>query len=148
MDIFTYHQSQASCHLDLMTYSTMIKGFCKFGHLESALTLLDAMRHSSTTQPDEILYNSLLDGCSKAGKLDLAFQLYNQMQAEGSGIIPTTVTFNSLIDACVRADQLQEGWRVLRSMEEMGVQADNYTYSTLFKGIKHETQQADLDQAF
>lgn len=99
------------------------------------------MRTSSSensAKPDEVLYNSLLDGCSKAGKLDLAFQLFHQMQTEG--LSPSTITFNSLIDACVRANQIQEGWKVLRTMQSMGVEPDNYTYSTLFKGIKHESQ--------
>jgi pentatricopeptide repeat protein len=27
-------------------------------------------------QPDEVLFNSLLDGCSKNNKTDLAFKLY------------------------------------------------------------------------
>ncbi len=65
-------------------------------------------------KPDEILYNSLLDGCSKSAQIDLAFDLYEQMLLEG--IKPSTITFNSLIDACVRCNNLHKGWEILEEM--------------------------------
>ena len=61
---------------------------------------------------------------------------------------PSTITFNSLIDACVRSDKIEKGWKILEEMREMDVQADNYTYSTLFKGIKSDRQVQDLQKAF
>ena len=53
-------------------------------------------------KPDEVLYNSLLDGCSKNGQINLAFSIYDLMVDEG--ISPSTVTYNSLIDSCVRTN--------------------------------------------
>ena len=93
-------------------------------------------------KPDEVLYNSLVDGCSKCSRVDLAFDIYHQMMEDG--IKPSTITFNSLIDACVRSNQISRGWQILKEMEQVSVQADNYTYSTLFKGIK---EAAELDTA-
>lgn len=51
---------------------------------------------------DEVLYNSLIDGCSKNGRIDVAFKLYNEMLSDN--IKASTITYNSLIDACVRCN--------------------------------------------
>ena len=96
--------------------------------------------------PDEVLFNSLLDGCSKNGKIDLAFQIFRQMQTE---LIPaSTITFNSLIDACIRSENDARAWELLDQMERSNIQPDNFTYSTLFKGIRSEKQSKELDKAF
>ena len=87
--------------------------------------------------PDEVLFNSLLDGCSKNSNLTLAFKLYQQMISEYE-ISPSTVTFNSLIDACIRSNDMSKAWGVLDEMKVRNVKADNFTYSTLIKGIKFE----------
>lgn len=59
----------------LIAYSTMIKGFCKYQRLESAFSLFRDLKNREIS-PDEVLYNSLLDGCSKNGKFKEAFELY------------------------------------------------------------------------
>jgi len=56
----------AICKPDLITYSTMIKGYCKEKNIEAALELLETMEDQQI-KADEVLYNSLLDGCCKAG---------------------------------------------------------------------------------
>ena len=56
----------------------MVKGYCKFQMLDKAIGILDIMMDKQV-KPDEVLYNSILDGCSKCGKLDLAFEIYNTM---------------------------------------------------------------------
>jgi hypothetical protein len=33
-------------------------------------------------------------------------------------------------------------------MSDHGIEPDNYTYSTLFKGIKNESSSSDLNKAF
>mmetsp|Transcript_29299 Transcript_29299/g.28463 ORF Transcript_29299/g.28463 Transcript_29299/m.28463 type:complete len:86 (+) Transcript_29299:1055-1312(+) len=85
----------------------MIKGFCRFQKLDKALAAFSKMK-TLGIQPDEILYNSILDGCSKNGQADKAFAFYEMMQKEG--VKPSTITFNSLIDACVRSGRMKESW--------------------------------------
>jgi pentatricopeptide repeat protein len=43
----------------------MIKGYCKEKNLEQALVTLDEMDKRGI-KADEVLYNSLLDGCCKS----------------------------------------------------------------------------------
>lgn len=51
---------------DLITFSTVIKGYCVHGQMDKGLCLLKAMKERNIN-PDGVLYNSLLDGCVKAG---------------------------------------------------------------------------------
>ena len=54
--------------------------------------------------PDEIAFNTMLDGCSKSGNLDLAFKVFEKMKQ--MNIKAGIITYNSLIDACVRGHQM------------------------------------------
>ena len=75
----------------------------------------------------------------------MAFQLYKEMG--DLEIQASTITFNSLIDACVRAGVKDKAWSLLGEMKEKDIQPDNFTYSTLIKGIKNETHIYELDKA-
>ena len=46
-------------------------------------------------QADEVLYNSLLDGCCKANQTELALKVYSNMQY--LKIKPSNVTFSILV---------------------------------------------------
>lgn len=66
-----FAEMQSLMKPDLISYSTMIKGLCRSGDLRSALDVLTDMKNEGI-YPDEVLFNSLLDGCAKAGVSDLA----------------------------------------------------------------------------
>merc|ERR1719460_3218007 len=60
-----FEEMKASCvQPDVITYSTIVKGFCLAGDLPRAFNLLEEMKQDSSgaTRPDEIVFNSLLDG--------------------------------------------------------------------------------------
>jgi len=59
---------------DLITYSTLIKGFCKNKNIDDAFKILNEMKFNKI-EADEVLFNSLLDGCFKSNELDLAFRV-------------------------------------------------------------------------
>merc|ERR1719171_896600 len=50
---------------DVITYSTLVKGYCQAGDIDQGFQVLREMVKNGTHEPDEILYNSLLDGCAK-----------------------------------------------------------------------------------
>merc|ERR1719214_216708 len=50
---------------DIITYSTIVKGYCLSGDVDRAFEVLEEMKRDNKFAPDEILYNSLLDGCAK-----------------------------------------------------------------------------------
>ena len=148
IEILNYHlnrQNDGKNAVDLISFSTIIKGFAKQANIGKALELFDLMKKRGI-EPDEVLFNSLLDGCSKSGQLTLALEIFNQMAC--FNIQASVVTYNSLIDASVRSSDLERGWQLLDQMEAKGILPDNFTLSTLIKGIKTEAQTQDLDKAF
>lgn len=71
--------------------------------------------------------------------INRAMQLFNQMQEVG--LKPTYVTFNSLIDVYVRCNDMREAWHFFHLMRSSGLKPDNFTISTLIKGIKPSARQ-------
>ena len=65
---------------DIVTYSTLIKCFCASGNLNRALGLLTEMRADGKFPPDEMMYNTLLDGCAKEQRLSDALRLAQEMK--------------------------------------------------------------------
>merc|ERR1719453_1364164 len=76
---------------DLITYSTIIKGYCVQGDLEQAIQLFTLMRKRGI-QPDQVLFNSVLDGCARKNMTMVAEQIFKDMQASSVGVSNTTLT--------------------------------------------------------
>ena len=60
---------------DKITYSTIMKGYCSSGDLDKGLALLTDIEESAMFSPDEVMFNSLLDGCAKQLRLDDSLML-------------------------------------------------------------------------
>lgn len=88
---------------DLITYSTYIKGLCKFGQVEKALNIYYHIRQSNLFKMDEVLFNSLLHGLQKAREFEKAIEIHQEMIE--AGISPSHVTYSIMIK--VYADQLR-----------------------------------------
>mmetsp|Transcript_17191 Transcript_17191/g.15073 ORF Transcript_17191/g.15073 Transcript_17191/m.15073 type:complete len:208 (+) Transcript_17191:497-1120(+) len=60
-------------------------------------------------------------------------------------ITPNEITYNTLIDACTRAGDMDLAFKYFTEMKEKQLQPDNFTYSTIIKGIKnhHTTLQKE-----
>lgn len=52
------------------------------------------------------------------------------------GLTPTYVTYNSLIDVYVRCGLMDRAWTLFGQMRQKGFKPDNFTCSTLVKGIR------------
>lgn len=71
--------------------------------IEKALVLVNEMEKAGI-KADEVLYNSLLDGCCKAGEVEIALLVYQNMRT--LGIKPSNVTFSILIKIYGKAREL------------------------------------------
>jgi pentatricopeptide repeat protein len=99
---------------NLITYSTMIKGFCQRGDMQSALQKLEELRKTTNLRPDEIVFNTLLDGCSSAGLVVEGERLLSEMRAEG--ITPSNYTLTVMVRLLGHARRLD---RALALVEEI-----------------------------
>ena len=59
----------------MVTYSTVIKGYCHESRLDKAFELKRAMQETRESNSDEITSNVLLDGCAQQGLYDRGIAL-------------------------------------------------------------------------
>eukprot|EP00397_Hematodinium_sp_SG-2012_P002791 GEMP01002799.1.p1 GENE.GEMP01002799.1~~GEMP01002799.1.p1 ORF type:complete len:601 (+),score=75.77 GEMP01002799.1:49-1851(+) len=95
---------------DLITYSTMIKGYCHVGDLDRALDLSRQLDDRSL-QPDELVYNTLLDGCVRTNDLNTGVGLFEEMctkQNSKNRLTPSAITFSILVRLYRRSGYQEE----------------------------------------
>merc|ERR1719195_2558589 len=86
---------------NIVTYSTILKGYCNERSIEKALELLEDMKKTTEFRPDEITYNTLLDGCARVGLYDRGVALLSEMQQEG--VRPSNFTLSVLAKLATRS---------------------------------------------
>ncbi|CAE7031663.1 unnamed protein product [Symbiodinium sp. CCMP2592] len=74
---------------DLITYSTLLKGYCQVGDLDKALQVAATIK-ACGMQCDELVYNTLMDGCVKANDLSAGVGLFAEMAS--AGMKPSSIT--------------------------------------------------------
>merc|ERR1719277_1494381 len=75
--------SQQRIEPNVITFSTIVKGYCQENMLDKAFELFEDMKKGKNFKPDEITYNTLLDGCARHGLYDRGMALLEDMQKSG-----------------------------------------------------------------
>lgn len=95
---------------NLITYSTIVKVYCQGNKLDKAFELLQTMKKTTRFAPDEIMYNSLLDGCSRKGMYDKGMEVLAEMEA--AGVPPSNFTLSLLVKLAGRGRQLERAFEL------------------------------------
>lgn len=85
---------------DLITFSTLLKGYCHGGDLDKALQLAECIK-SRGLRCDELVYNTLMDGCVKANDVTAGVGLFEEMVQ--NGMRPSAITHSILTRLYQRA---------------------------------------------
>merc|ERR1719373_111461 len=99
---------------DIITYSTLVKGYCAEGDVERAFHILEEMKRDSKFSPDEIMYNSILDGCAKQHRVDDALRMLDEMKS--SGVNPSNYTLSILVKLLGHARRLNQAFRMVEDL--------------------------------
>eukprot|EP00927_Polykrikos_kofoidii_P008648 TRINITY_DN135_c0_g1_i8.p1 TRINITY_DN135_c0_g1~~TRINITY_DN135_c0_g1_i8.p1 ORF type:complete len:805 (+),score=106.70 TRINITY_DN135_c0_g1_i8:71-2485(+) len=99
---------------DLITYCAILKGYCRENKLERAFELVENMRLTTSFVPDEIMYNSLLDGCARSGLFDKGAEVLADMEA--AGVKPTNFTLSLLMKLAGRGRQLGKAFELFEDI--------------------------------
>merc|ERR1719169_230749 len=83
---------------NLITYSAILKGYCQENRLDEAFELMQGMVQTTKFKPDEIMYNTLLDGCARQGLYERGFKVLSEMEADG--ISPSNFPLSLLVKLC------------------------------------------------
>merc|ERR1719230_1121620 len=106
---------KANVEPDIITYSTLIKGYCLEGSVEKGFRVLDDMKAQGKLQADEIMYNSLLDGCAKQQRVEEALKLLKEMEASDK-VKPSNYTLSILVKLLGRARRLGQAFEILEDI--------------------------------
>eukprot|EP00419_Tripos_fusus_P047284 CAMPEP_0172829918 /NCGR_PEP_ID=MMETSP1075-20121228/21867_1 /TAXON_ID=2916 /ORGANISM="Ceratium fusus, Strain PA161109" /LENGTH=904 /DNA_ID=CAMNT_0013672125 /DNA_START=1 /DNA_END=2711 /DNA_ORIENTATION=+ len=136
---------------DIVTYSTIIKGFCASGNLDQALELQKEMLADGKFMPDEMMYNSLLDGCAREHRLSDALRLVDEMR--NNRVRPSNYTLNMLVKLLGRCKKLGKAFSVVDQLSaEFGFRPSIQVYTCLIQACFQNRQPAKamslLDRIF
>merc|ERR1719146_255012 len=124
---------------DIITYSTIVKGYCQAGDVDKGFQVLEEMKRDSKFAPDEILYNSLLDGCAKQHRVDEALKLLEDMKA--SGTTPSNYTLSILVKLMGRARRLGQAFTLIEELcATHGFRPNIQVYTCLIQACIHNRQ--------
>ncbi|AEE31404.1 Tetratricopeptide repeat (TPR)-like superfamily protein [Arabidopsis thaliana] len=117
---------------NVVTFCTLINGFCKRGEMDRAFDLFKVMEQRGI-EPDLIAYSTLIDGYFKAGMLGMGHKLFSQ--ALHKGVKLDVVVFSSTIDVYVKSGDLATASVVYKRMLCQGISPNVVTYTILIKGL-------------
>jgi pentatricopeptide repeat protein len=129
---------------NLITYGIVIKGYCQENRLEEALQVWESMISSTDLKPDEIMYNTILDGCARKGLYKRGMALLAEMQA--SGIRPTNFTLSVLVKLASRANLLDRAFEICEELSaKYKFRINIHVFNNLIQGCATHNQ---LERAF
>lgn len=115
---------------NLITWSTTLKGHCQNGDVPSGFLILEHVRKDTELNPDEIMYNTLLDGCAQNTLVNEGLRLLDQMQAEG--VKPTNYTLSVAVKLLNRAKRLDQAFAVVEDItKKYNFQLNVHVYANL-----------------
>merc|ERR1719213_636908 len=128
---------------DLVTYSTLVKGYSLAGEINRAFEILEEMKTTGHLKPDEILCNSLLEGCAREHRVDLALSLLEKMKE--FGVAPSNCTLSILVKLLGRSQKLDEAFKVVSELSiHYGFRPNIQVYTCLIQACFHNRR---LDRA-
>lgn len=128
---------------DLVTYSTLVKGYSLAGDVSRGFKVLEEMKNGGELKPDEIMCNSLLDGCAREHRVDEALQLLEDMQA--NGVVPSNCTLSILVKLLGRSRRLDEAFKLVEGLSARhGFRPNVQVYTCLISACLHNRR---LDRA-
>merc|ERR1719235_653986 len=123
---------------NVITYSTILKGHCQAGDIQTAFTILDDMKNTKL-KPDEIMFNSLLDGCALNNLVQEGLQLLAQMESEG--VKPSNFTLSILVKMMNRSRKLDEAFSIVaRITEKYRFKPNVHVYTNLIQACVSNRQ--------
>jgi len=124
---------------DVVTYSTMVKGYCMSGDIDKGFKVLRKMLAGGQHDPDEILFNSLLDGCARQHRVEEALSLVEEMHKHH--VQPSNYTLSILVKLLGRSRRLQQAFSMVEeTCKRFDFQANIHVYTCLLQACIQNRQ--------
>ncbi|XP_021744314.1 pentatricopeptide repeat-containing protein At1g09900-like [Chenopodium quinoa] len=128
--IFDQVIAEGVIKVDVITYTTMIRGYCKIGRIEDAHKVFDEMR----CRPNMVTYGTMLSGFCKKGMMVEARQIVDKMLMS-QDCLPNLVSYTTLIDGYCKKGEMEVAMLCLDEMVELGIAPNLITYNAIVNGF-------------
>ncbi|KNA11373.1 hypothetical protein SOVF_135840 [Spinacia oleracea] len=128
--IFDQVVTEGVIKLDVVTYTIIIRGYCKIGRIEDAAKVFDEMQ----CRPNMVTYGTLLSGFCKKGMMVEAQQIVDKM-ITNQDCLPDLVTYTTLIDGYAKKGDMGTAMACLDEMIRQGIEPNLITYSAIINGF-------------
>merc|ERR1719183_2006092 len=126
------HMKQHRVEPNIITYSTLLKGHCQAGNIDLGFSTLHQMKKETNLKPDEIMYNSLIDGCAQNSLYAEGMELYDEMLREG--VRPSNFTLSILVKLMNRSRRVEEAFNIVKDIsQKYGVRPNAHVYTNLIQ---------------
>ncbi|KAG0456400.1 hypothetical protein HPP92_024188 [Vanilla planifolia] len=98
---------------DVVTYNTLINGYCRKGRVEEALRLFKVMFRRGV-EPDLVSYKILMKGLCKEGRVWEAQQLFDKMRQRG--LAADEACYGILVLGYCWVGKMRKAWLLLQEM--------------------------------
>mmetsp|Transcript_77027 Transcript_77027/g.237831 ORF Transcript_77027/g.237831 Transcript_77027/m.237831 type:complete len:1025 (+) Transcript_77027:111-3185(+) len=127
---FLHDMAKQNIEPNVVTYSTIVKGYCQEGCLDKAFELMEAMKKSKHFRPDEITYNTLIDGCAQRNMFDQGMKLLDEMQE--SGVAPSNFTLSVVVKLANRGNRPARAFELVEQLtRKYYLQLNVHVYNNL-----------------
>ena len=115
---------------NIVTYSTIIKGYCLENRLDKAMELLQEMKQSGRYRPDEITYNTLIHGYARFGHYEQGMALLAEMQE--LGVKPSNYTLSVVAKLATRSRRPERAFELCEELaKRYGLRLNVQVYNNL-----------------
>ncbi|KAK4374905.1 hypothetical protein RND71_005582 [Anisodus tanguticus] len=115
--------------LDMITFSVVVRMYVKFGALEEACSVLDAMDKQKNIVPDTYLLRDMLRIYQRSDKKDKLADLYYKLMKRGVGW--DQEMYSCVINCCARALPVDELSRLFDEMLKHGFLPNTVTFNVM-----------------
>lgn len=121
--------------LSTKQYADIIKDHIRRKQIKEAIDVLEIKMKDDGYQPENYIFNLLIDGCARVGYTKKAFNLFTRMRQRGLKV--TGATYTSLFNACANGpykhEDLERANRLREVMLEKGFVPNISNYHSMMK---------------
>ncbi|WOG91986.1 hypothetical protein DCAR_0311242 [Daucus carota subsp. sativus] len=112
---------------DLVSWNSVISGYCQKGEMEEAHRLFDMM-HDEGFEPGLVTWNTMISTYNQLGKCDVALEMMKEMTS--LGIIPDVFTWSSMVSGFAKSNRIGKALELFWDMLVEGVEPNGITLAS------------------
>lgn len=117
---------------DALSYMYYVCALVDSRQAATAVRTLGRMKERGV-MPDVQVYNSVMNVCAKAGKVQWAYNIMEKMQV--AGLVPDRASFTILMNAAIAEDDLDKAFETFHLMRAHVTEPDVVAFSCLIHGF-------------